>query len=645
MSVSDLPPALAPVSHRAMTAQSRAETALPERAATLRLAMRGANMGLWDRDLPDRAYDWSPEFEALLGLDAGGLRRSFEEFIKLVQPEDRNALEGTISAAIDQRSGFHVELRFRHTSGEWRWMDVRGQVVCDERGEPAHLCGSGVDVTLRKRAEEARVLLAAIVESSDDAIVSKTLDGRVTSWNAGAARLFGYSAAEIIGQPITTIIPRERHGEEVEILAKLRRGERIEHFETVRVAKDGHRVEVSLTTSPIRDSTGRVVGASKVARDISARKRADEERREAERHKDEFLAMLGHELRNPLAPIRTASAVLRRTSHGNQTQEQMCTVLDRQLQQMTRLLDDLLDVSRITQGKIQFRREPVDLLTVVARAVETSRPLIDARRHRLSVSLPEESLRVEGDQARLVQMLANILNNAAKYTAEGGRICVAVQSDAPTVELRVQDTGIGMAPEILPRIFDMFVQADQTLDRSQGGLGIGLTLVRSIVEQHGGQVAASSAGVGHGSEFVVRLPLLDESRMGKHEDGAIDDPLPRTSARKRILVVDDNRDAAESMAILLRLAGHEVITAVDGLAAIDVVHTHRPELVLMDIGLPGMSGYEVARRLRDDGCAARLIAVTGYGQAEDQKRARDAGFDHCFVKPVEPEALERLVAQ
>jgi len=490
-------------------------------------------------------------------------------------------------------------------------------------------------------AEDARALLAAIVQSSDDAIVSKTLEGIITSWNDGARRLFGYTSEEIIGLPITTLIPPELHQEETAILARLRAGDRIDHYETVRVAKDGRRIEVSLTVSPVLDSTGRVIGASKVARDISDRRLAERLQADAERRKDEFLAMLGHELRNPLAPIRNIAEILRRRAIGDPEQQQLSRVLDRQVQAMTRLLDDLLDMSRIRQGKLQLQKETLDVLTLVARAVETSRPLIDARRHILDVSLPTESIRVHGDVTRLVQMLGNLLNNAAKYTPDGGTITITVKASESDAEISVRDTGIGIAPELVPKVFDMFVQGDQALGRAHGGLGIGLTLVRTIAEMHAGSVEVRSEGTGRGSEFIVRLPRVQAGTAGEGAGRLL--PEQRTRDVKRVVIVDDNRDAADSLAMMLRMGKHEVVAVGTGKEALEAVRRLRPDLVLLDIGLPDIDGYDVARKLRASGYTGTLAALTGHGLAEDRERARRAGFDHHLVKPVDPRTLEAML--
>jgi PAS domain S-box-containing protein len=380
--------------------------------------------------------------------------------------------------------------------------------------------------------------------------------------------------------------------------------------------------------------------------DVEDRKRAEEALKVADRRKDEFLAMLAHELRNPLAPVHHAAQVLRLPGLADETLRWAGDVIGRQVQQLTRLVDDLLDVSRISRGKINLQVEPVDLAAVVARAVETSRPLIDAREHHLEVTLPEREVRVEGDPARLIQVVSNLLTNAAKYTEEGGRIVLTVEASASQAVIGVRDTGVGIAPEMLPRLFEMFTQVQGSVNRSEGGLGIGLSLVRCLVEMHGGNVQALSPGLGHGSEFVVRLPLLHEPLPPAPAAGATPPPQRKVPAR-RILVVDDNTDAATSLAVLLRHTGHEVRTADDGPAALDAARSQPPDVVLLDIGLPGMSGLEVARSLRQDLglTGVLLVALTGYGQEEDKQRSQEAGFNAHMVKPVDLDALRELLAQ
>lgn len=362
------------------------------------------------------------------------------------------------------------------------------------------------DISEQRRAELTRGWLAAIIESSDDAIVSKTLDGRITSWNPGAVRLFGYAPEEIIGKPIMTIVPPELHDEEVGVLARLRRGERVEHFETTRLAKDGRRIEVSLTVSPVRSEEGTVVGASKIARDIGERKRAERLLREAERHKDEFLAVLAHELRNPLASLRNAAELLCRESPATRTQ-MACEIIDRQLRQMTRLVDDLLDVSRIAAGRVELEIDLVDIGQLLGTAAAALQPTFDAAQQQVTVTIPKAPLHVHGDPIRLLQVFSNLLQNATKYTPRGGSVRVDLQRTASDALVRVIDNGIGIPTHMLERVFDMFAQVDPSDRRARSGLGIGLTLAKRLVELHGGSIQAHSSGKDSGSEFIVRLPL------------------------------------------------------------------------------------------------------------------------------------------
>jgi signal transduction histidine kinase len=364
---------------------------------------------------------------------------------------------------------------------------------------------------------------------------------------------------------------------------------------------------------------------------------------EADRQKNEFLSMLAHELRNPLAPIRNAVHVLRLQAEGKPELDWARDVIDRQVKHLVRLVDDLLDVSRITRGKVRLQLEPLSLAAVVAEAVEASNPEIQAREHRLEVALPPGPVWVQGDATRLAQVVTNLLNNAAKYTDPGGRIGLTVGQEESTAVVRVRDNGVGIPGEMLSTVFNLFTQADRSLDRSQGGLGIGLTLVKRLVEMHGGSVEARSAGTGQGSEFVVRLPALagGEVRAGAAAGGN----APELSgAPCGVLLVDDNVDAAESLAILLRLGGCAVRVAHDGPSALAAARACPPEFVVLDIGLPGMDGYEVARRLRAEPATrdAVLVALTGYGRDEDQTRSREAGFDHHFIKPVDFAELQKV---
>jgi CheY-like chemotaxis protein/two-component sensor histidine kinase len=363
--------------------------------------------------------------------------------------------------------------------------------------------------------------------------------------------------------------------------------------------------------------------------------------------------MLAHELRNPLAPIRNALHLIQLDAPAQPPSlQENWSIIDRQVTHLVRLVDDLLDVSRISQGKIHLQRQALDLADVVARAVESSRPLIDARKHTLNVHLSEGLLAVEGDPVRLVQVLSNLLNNAAKYTHEGGRIDLTVQRDGDEAAIRVADTGVGIAPEILPRLFDPFTQSERTLERADGGLGIGLTLVRRLTEMHGGRVEAHSAGLGEGSTFVVRLPLLpiDDRRLPIEETVAAESPNRQSTIddrkSRKVLVVDDNPDSTRTLTRLLERLGHEVRSATDGPGALAAMEKFGAEVVLLDIGLPGMDGFEVARRLRGIPKFKQsiLVALTGYGSPEDRQRSEEAGFNAHLVKPVDLDALTGLLA-
>jgi PAS domain S-box-containing protein len=386
-----------------------------------------------------------------------------------------------------------------------------------------------------------------------------------------------------------------------------------------------------------------------ISLDVTERRQAEEALKEVNRRKDEFLAMLAHELRNPLAPIRNAAELLNVHSAGKPEIEWARAVIERQTRHLVRLVDGLLDVSRMVRGQIVLQKKPVELAEVVQAAVETSRPLIRLRKHHLTVQLPEQSVRLEADLTRMAQVLTNLLNNSAKYTDEGGQIQLDATVDNGMATLRVRDTGLGVDPDLLPHVFDLFTQADRTPDRSEGGLGIGLTLVKRLVELHGGTVEAHSEGLGSGAEFVVRLPVLPSHAETKRgippavsSTTRVPVVAPADARNLRILVVDDNVDAADSIAMLLNMEGHDTRAVNTARAALLAVPEFQPEVVLLDIGLPEMDGYEVARRLRAQNGKGRmrLVAVTGYGQPADRRRAQAAGFDEHMVKPVEPAVLQ-----
>jgi PAS domain S-box-containing protein len=382
--------------------------------------------------------------------------------------------------------------------------------------------------------------------------------------------------------------------------------------------------------------TSRVVG---VAHDVTDRKRMEEALRNADRQKDDFLAMLGHELRNPMTPIRSAVEYLRRTGSASDPDSKHLDVISRQVEQMVRLVDDLLDVSRITRGKIILTKKPISLGDVAAMALESARPAIEARGHAINVRIAEPPPWVDGDLTRLSQVLLNLLDNAAKYTDAGGTIDLTIGEDGEDALIKVRDNGAGISEEMLPNVFDLFTQADATLDRARGGLGLGLTLVRRLTEKHGGAVSVSSGGLGRGSEFVVRIP--------KTPVGAVELDAKKSAnagASRRLLIIDDNVDAAESLAKLMVLSGHNVKTAYDGSAGLETMSDFNPDLILLDIGLPGINGYDVAREARQRlGKKPFLLALTGYGSGDVRKRCQEAGFDAHLVKPAELDALDEII--
>jgi signal transduction histidine kinase/ActR/RegA family two-component response regulator len=392
------------------------------------------------------------------------------------------------------------------------------------------------------------------------------------------------------------------------------------------------------------DDNGRALRFDGMTQDITESKTRERELSAANRRKDEFLAMLAHELRNPLAPIRNAVEIMRAVGSTDDRINKGSDTISRQVQHLVRLVDDLLDVSRVTQGKVLLQREALELTEVISRGIDLARPLIEARHHKLEVTLPPlGELIVEGDATRLAQVIGNLLDNAAKYTDEGGSIHLRATRDNELVVIRVRDNGVGISPDLLPRVFDLFIQAERSPDRAQGGLGIGLSLVKNLIELHGGTVEARSNGRGNGSEFIVRLPVLQKQWV--REATATKHHARRLRRNQRVLVVDDNIDAAETLRMLLEMNGHEVRCAHEGAQAIELAMDFRPDVALLDIGLPRMDGFELARRLRarPEMRDTRLIALTGYGQAEDRSRALAAGFDDHLTKPVDPNALEDLI--
>lgn len=621
-----------------------------ERSEILRVTFASIGDAVVTTDADGRVTYLNAVAEALTGWslrDAKGL--ALETAFDIVEEATRLRVENPARRAL--REGRIVGLAnhtvLRSKDGTEHVIDDSASPIVDARGDISGTVLIFRDVTRQRRAEDATARLAAIVTSSDDAILSKDLQSRILSWNTGAERLFGYTADEAIGQSVVMLIPEGLRDEEPEILARITNGQRVEHYETVRQRKDGSLLEISLSVSPIFDSTGRVVGASKIARDISERRRQEEALRESDRRKDEFLAILAHELRNPLAPLRNALGILERMPERPDDFDPILELMERQLGQMVRLIDDLLDVSRISRGRLELRREPVKVQSVVEQAIETCHPLAERGAHELIVSLPSEAIHVNADPLRLAQVFANLLSNACKFTERGGRIHLTASRDGDDAVVSVRDTGIGIEHDARDRIFETFAQVKTTLEQSQGGLGLGLSLAKRITELHGGTIEARSEGPGRGSEFLVRLPLVPEPPPFEARPNEASEPVTRGVSAQRILVVDDSHDSAESMSLLLQIHGNETRSAHDGVEAVAMAEEFRPDVVLMDIGMPRMDGYDACRRIRQRpwGRDVVLVALTGWGQAEDKRRSQEAGFDEHMVKPVDYAALMELLAR
>ncbi len=633
-----------------------AELALRRSEHMLEHSQSTAHVGSWEVAFGDdgeprpETLRWSDETYRIFGYEAGAVAVSVSLFHEAVHPEDRDAMRAASKAGLERGEAYEKEYRLVRPDGTVRVVHAWTRFERDASGKRLRMLGTCQDITEHKALERALRMSEQRYRSLVGAITSVVWtsdpEGKFvepqTAWEAytgqswGDHREWGWQAAvhaEDLGTVQGLWAEASRTG------APYRSACRVWH------AASGSYRFCEASAVPLRSLDGSIREWIGTLVDEDDRVRALQELRDADRRKDEFLAMLSHELRNPLAPILNAVDVMDRAGPSDpEVTSRYHAVIGRQVQHMKRLLDDLLDVSRVSQGKIQLRKEPLELGALLLQAVDVSRPMIVEKRQELSLTLAHGPLRLEADPTRLVQVFANLLNNAAKYTDEEGHIALTVRSEDGEAVVRVRDDGMGMSPEILARAFDLFVQETRSLDRAQGGLGIGLTMVRTLVKMHGGSVRASSEGPGRGTEFVVTLPLLP--------DGEI--PTARGSASKgavsggplRVLVVDDNEDAARAIGFLLEMTGHQVAIVFDGPAALEAAASAPPDLVLLDIGLPGMDGYAVATRLRAAGHArATLVALSGYGQDEHLRRSTASGFDHHMVKPIDFEQVEKIIAQ
>ncbi|WP_151638413.1 PAS domain S-box protein [Noviherbaspirillum aerium] len=659
-----------------ITERRRAEELLMQTAGRLQFTLEAAAIGAWDFDILTGKVTHTLRHSQCFGYEEQQTEWGLERFLEHVHPEDRGRVHADFNAALAELRDWHCEFRVVWKDGSIRWLAEHGAIYHDNV-RPTRMSGIVFDITESKRAEDAlraserraleaarqaeseRRLLDALLEAAPVGIVMADTSGRLLRFNSAHRMLWGVEGDRV---PQTDGLfdyekwrgwwadGSERHGRQLGIedwaLTRVLRGDasardiiEIEPFG----GQDGRRI-ILISGAPVRNVAGEVVGGVIAQMDVTDRVRAEEALRQSDRRKDEFLAMLAHELRNPLAPIASAAELLRLARTDEERVRRTSEVISRQVEHITGLVDDLLDVSRVTRGLISLDRATLNLGDIIADAVEQVGPLIESRRHRLAVQVPDAPVFVDGDNKRLVQVLTNLLNNAAKYTPEGGEIALRMELSGDEVEVSVQDNGIGMSPELRMRAFELFAQAERSSDRAQGGLGIGLALVKSLVDLHGGSISAESAGLGQGSRFTVRLARAAGDTDARKSDipGS-----PTDGARRlRVLIVDDNVDAATMLGMYLETGGHEVHICDRPEPGLEKACQLTPHVCFIDIGLPGMDGYEVARRLRGmpQTGGTILVALTGYGQPQDREMARDAGFNHHFVKPMDLRHLSSLLA-
>jgi PAS domain S-box-containing protein len=632
------------------------DTALRRSERMLEQSQATAHVGSWEVTLDQALWEmpgsalWSHETYRILGYEPGA-SINLALFYQRVHPDDRTVLQSSIIVAVGRGEAVETEYRIVHPERGERVIQAWLHFERGADGKTTRVFGTCQDITERKRADleirRAREQLQVVVDSTPAFIARYDRDLRLIWANKSYALRFAKRPDEIVGCRLIDLVGEAAFGILAPLCARVLAGESVQA--EAEIPYPGGLRFVHLAGAPTLDATGAPDGCVVVVTDVTDGRRAERERecalndlREADRRKDEFLAMLSHELRNPLGPILNAVQVLARIEPAREDLAAECReAIERQARHMKRLLDDLLDVARVSKGKIQLQKERVDLNVLLQQAVEVCRPTIVERRHELSVALTPQPIALDADPTRLVQVFDNLINNAAKYTDPGGHIAILSAVENGEAVVRVRDDGMGMTPDLLTRAFDLFVQGTRSLDRTQGGLGLGLTLVRTLVEMHGGSVQAASEGPGRGSEMVVKLPLAPPAELSP--PGPTPEAHDGATAPLRVLVVDDNVDAVQGLGHLLRLAGHHVELAHDGPTAIAVAGLAPPDLVLLDIGLPGMDGYAVAAQLRAAGHKrAVLVALTGYGREEDLRRSRDAGFDRHLVKPVDFAEVEKL---
>ncbi len=633
-----------------ITAQRQADESAQSAAQRLQLATEVTALGTWDYFPANGSFILDSRCKELIGLPPEAAV-DYDVFLAGLHPDDRERTDQMVKGALEPVGDGAIDVEYR-TIGivdqRERWIRANGRAFF-EGGVARRFVGTMQDITDQKKADEAIRHLAAIVESSEDAIISKDLNGTIMSWNRGAEHLFGYRPDEVIGKPITILIPSDRHDEEREILRRIRQGDRMDHYETIRQCQSGARVEVSLTVSPLRDKAGVIIGASKIARNITERKRTERELEHAKeaaeaasRSKDRFLAVLSHELRTPLTPVLMTAALRERDPDLQPSLQADMAMIRRNVELETKLIDDLLDLSRITSGKLILRLESLDLNAAVDQVCDICRSQIQEKGIRLSINLDPAIAPVAADASRLQQVLWNVLKNAAKFTPEGGTIDVSTsRGDEGRMRMQVRDSGVGIAPEMLPKIFDAFEQGDAKVTKEFGGLGLGLAISKALVELHRGAIRIESPGVGAGCTAIVEVPAAAPPK--ENSSSALDAAKTQLPKRVlRLLIVEDHADTALLLKRLLEASGYAVETAGSVAEATEAAERECFDILVSDLGLPDGTGCDLMRSLRER-YPLKGIAMSGYGMDEDLRKSLEAGFSEHLVKPVDISALERAI--
>jgi PAS domain S-box-containing protein len=619
---------------------------LEKNKQVLKLVHQIGKVGHWEWNSVTDQNTWSPELEALYGLPPGSFKGGYKGWAELVHPDDLPRAEEDVRRALETGK-YTSEFRVVWPDSSVHWLEARATVFKDGHDKQVRIVGVNMDITERKnqevalRASEQR--WRTMAEALPNLVWTDLPDGQCDWLSSQWGKYTGIPENQLLGlRWLETLHPEDR--EHTVKCWNAACADEADYDLEYRIRRhDGDYHWFKTRGVPVRDDNGKIIYWFGTCTDIEDNKRAAEQLHDADRRKDEFLATLAHELRNPLAPIRNALELLSRAGTSAAVAEQARAIMGRQLDQLVRLVDDLLDMSRINQGKVRLHQECVELKTVVQSALEAVQLVVRNREHELTVNLPSEPVFLKVDSIRMAQVISNLLNNASKYTEKGGHISLIAQRHGREAVITVRDTGIGIAPDHLPHLFEMFSQLTPALERSQGGLGVGLSLVKGLVELHGGRVEAYSDGIGKGSEFTIRLPVVDAPASTESPSAKTD--KTDGTRKRRVLAVDDNRDSADSLALMLQKMGHETQTAYDGLEALQAAESMKPEVLLLDIGLPKMNGYEVAQQIRQQpwGKNMTLIALTGWGQQEDKRRTLEAGFDHHLTKPVDARVLESLL--